>query len=253
MAKRRMISCDIIDSDAFLDMPQSSQLLYFHLNLRADDDGFINNPKKIMRMVGTQEDDMKILISKKFIIPFESGVVVIKHWKIHNYIAKDRYTETRYKEEKSTLSLDENNAYTDNVNNLYTPCIQNDDTGKVRLGKVSLDKDSKEKKEPAYKRKDTEPMGEFENVYLKSKELEKLILKYGKDNTMLELESLSAYIENKSPKYRNHYATMLSWCRRKHPEIKENKVEDDEDNSEALAYFMAKGDGKEVDIENIDF
>lgn len=112
MAQKRMFSKTIIDSDAFLDMPHSTQLLYFHLNMRADDDGFINNCKNIMRMIGCKEDDFKILITKKFVIPFESGVIVIKHWRIHNYIQNDRYTETKYKEEKSMLSLDENKSYT---------------------------------------------------------------------------------------------------------------------------------------------
>ena len=112
MAERRMFAKTIIDSDAFLDMPQSTQLLYFHLAMRADDDGFINKPKSIMRAVGCKDDDIKVLISKKFIIPFDSGVVVIKHWRIHNYIQKDRYVETKYKEEKSLLSFDENNSYT---------------------------------------------------------------------------------------------------------------------------------------------
>ena len=111
MADRRMFAKTIIDSDAFLDMPQSTQLLYFHLAMRADDDGFINNPKSIARNVKCNEDDLKILAMKKFIIPFESGIVVIKHWKIHNYIRADRYKETKYKEEKSRLMLDENKAY----------------------------------------------------------------------------------------------------------------------------------------------
>lgn len=112
MAERRMFAKTIIDSDAFLDMPLSTQSLYFHLSMRADDDGFINNPKKIQRMVGGSEDDLKLLIAKSFIIPFESGVVVIKHWKIHNYIRSDRYKETVYSDEKSQLFLKENNAYT---------------------------------------------------------------------------------------------------------------------------------------------
>jgi hypothetical protein len=140
MADKRMFSKTIIDSDAFLDMPQTTQLLYFHLSMRADDDGFINNPKSIMRNVKCSEDDLKILAGKKFIIPFESGVVVIKHWKIHNYIAKDRYTETKYKEEKASLGLDENKAYTTS----YTECIQpvyEMDT-QVRLGKDRLVEDS---------------------------------------------------------------------------------------------------------------
>ena len=99
MAERRMFAKTIIDSDAFLDMPHTTQLLYFHLSMRADDDGFINNPKNIMRMIGCKDDDLKILLTKKFLLPFESGVVVIKHWQIHNYIQKDRYHETKYKEE----------------------------------------------------------------------------------------------------------------------------------------------------------
>ena len=112
MAERRMFAKTIIDSDAFLDMPLSTQALYFHLSMRADDEGFINNPKKIQRMIGALEDDLKLLIAKKFIIPFDSGVVVIKHWRIHNYIRADRLIETNYKEEKACLSLKENGAYT---------------------------------------------------------------------------------------------------------------------------------------------
>lgn len=134
-----MFAKTIIDSDAFLDMPQSTQLLYFHLSMRADDDGFINNPKKIQRMIGCSEDDLKILITKKFIITFESGVIVIKHWKIHNYIRNDRYKETTYKEEKSTLILDENNAYTSGIPDVYQMDTQ------VRLGKDSIG-NKKEKK-----------------------------------------------------------------------------------------------------------
>ena len=104
MAERRMFAKTIIDSDAFLDMPLSTQSLYFHLSMRADDDGFINNPKKVQRMVGCGDDDLKLLIVKNFIIPFESGVVVIKHWKIHNYIRNDRYKPTVYVEEKAMLT-----------------------------------------------------------------------------------------------------------------------------------------------------
>ena len=136
MAQRRMFAKTIIDSDAFLDMPQSSQLLYFHLSMRADDEGFINNPKAIMRNIGCKEDDAKLLIAKKFIIPFESGVVVIKHWKIHNYIAKDRFTPTKYQEERATLELDDNNSYTTCIQPVYEVETQ------VRLGKVSIGKDS---------------------------------------------------------------------------------------------------------------
>lgn len=135
MAERRMFAKTIIDSDAFLEMPLSAQALYFHLGMRADDDGFVNSPKKIMRTVACSEDDMKLLIAKKFIIPFESGIVVIKHWRIHNYIQKDRYHETNYTEEKAMLTTKENGAYS----LMDTPCIQ--DVSKVDT-EVSIGKDS---------------------------------------------------------------------------------------------------------------
>lgn len=134
MAERRMFAKQIIDSDAFLDMPNSSQALYFHLGMRGDDEGFVNNPKKIQRMIGANDDDMRILISKKFIIPFESGVCVIKHWKIHNYIRADRLINTVYQDERKNLSLKNNGIYK------MTDICQADVrqmSAEVRLGKVS--------------------------------------------------------------------------------------------------------------------
>jgi len=140
MAERRMFAKTIIDSDAFLDMPLTTQALYFHLSMRADDDGFINNAKKILRMIGASDDDLLLLISKRFIIPFESGIVVIKHWRIHNYIRTDRYKETVYQEEKSLLDAKGNNAYT-LCQPLGIPNGYQMDT-QVRLGKDSIGKDS---------------------------------------------------------------------------------------------------------------
>ena len=133
MAERRMFAKTIIDSDAFLEMPATAQMLYFHLAMRADDDGFINNPKRIMRMIGSGEDDLKLLILKKFIIPFESGVVVIKHWRINNYLRTDRYKETAY-------SLIENEADTIGIPNV-DQCETQDRLGKDRLelGKDRID------------------------------------------------------------------------------------------------------------------
>ncbi len=144
MAERRMFAKTIIDSDAFLDMPTTSQLLYFHLSMRADDDGFVNKPKSVMRMVGCKDDDLKLLFVKKFLIPFDSGVVVIKHWKIHNYIRKDTYTETKYKEEKASLEMDENNSYrlaSDSPLRLRDESVTSPST-QVRLGKESIGKES---------------------------------------------------------------------------------------------------------------
>ncbi|MGL9977258.1 hypothetical protein IGL66_001748 [Enterococcus sp. DIV0908] len=152
MAERRMFAKTIIDSDAFLDMPLSTQSLYFHLSMRADDDGFINNPKKIQRMVGCGDDDLKLLMAKRFILVFDSGVIVIKHWKIHNYIRNDRYKPTLYQEEKAELAEKNSKAYTfkteiiESENNLGIP----DDNRmgyqmdtQVRLGKDRLVKDKK--------------------------------------------------------------------------------------------------------------
>ena len=130
-----MFAKTIIDSDAFLDMPLSTQALYFHLSMRADDDGFVNNPKKIARMIGATEDDYKLLIAKSFVLVFESGVIVIKHWRINNYIQKDRYKETVYCEEKDLLSVKENGAYTLCIQNGYNMDTQ------VSIGKVSIGKD----------------------------------------------------------------------------------------------------------------
>lgn len=143
-----MFAKTIIDSDAFLDMPLSTQCLYFHLSMRADDDGFVNNPKKIQKMLGASEDDLKLLMAKSFILLFDTGVIVIKHWRINNYIRNDRYHETAYQDEKSLLSLKENNAYTLNSDNVGIPCgnqtVYQMET-EVSIGKDSIDKSNKER------------------------------------------------------------------------------------------------------------
>lgn len=156
MATRRMFSMKIIDTDMFLNMPVTARLLYYDLSMRADDDGFVASPKKIQRMIGCSDDDLKLLIAKKFIIPFESGICVIRHWRIHNYIQADRYNETLYQEEKSMLKSDNNKAYELIDNNpslpVDTECIQNVSTSdtQVRLGKdrKEIGKDSIDKKQP---------------------------------------------------------------------------------------------------------
>ena len=138
-----MFAKSIVDSDAFLEMPMSARLLYYDLSMRADDDGFVNSPRKIMKFVGATNDDMNILIARKFVIAFDNGVVVIKHWRIHNYIQSDRYKETNYKEQKALLTLDENKAYKMALN---APCIQNVSSleTQVRLDKVSIEEVNKE-------------------------------------------------------------------------------------------------------------
>ena len=145
MAERRMFTKKITESDAFLDMPSSTQMLYFHFSMNADDDGFVNNPKKIQKMCGASDDDFKLLIAKSFIILFDSGIIVIKHWKMHNYIQADRYRPTDYVEEKSMLGIKSNKAYTLEVSKMDTECIQNGYIGKDSIGKVSIDKNSIDK------------------------------------------------------------------------------------------------------------
>lgn len=140
-----MFAKKITESDAFLDMPSSTQMLYFHLSMNADDDGFVNNPKKIQRMCGASDDDFKLLLAKSFVLLFESGVIVIKHWKMHNYIQADRYRPTDYVEEKSMLGLKKNKAYTLDVNKMDTKCIQDVSVGKESIDKNSIVKDIKEK------------------------------------------------------------------------------------------------------------
>jgi len=137
-----MMSKKIIHSDAFLDMPATSQNLYFHLLLEADDEGFVNSPKRIQRTVGASDGDAQMLIAKKFIISFESGVIVIKHWRIHNYIQNDRFKFSAHTKERSMLSVNSNNSYSINdVSSLDTNCTPS--IGEDRLGEDSIDKSKK--------------------------------------------------------------------------------------------------------------
>ena len=123
MANKRMFTMKIVDSDAFLEMPLSTQCLYFHLNMRADDDGFIGNPKRICKLIGCNDDDLKLLIAKRFVLVFDNGVIVIKHWRMHNTIQKDRYVPTTYSDELKQLGIKDNKSYT--LSPMETKCIQN--------------------------------------------------------------------------------------------------------------------------------
>ena len=146
MAERRMFAKSIVLSDAFLDMPLSARCLYFTLGMLADDDGFVGSPKGIMRQCGASQDDMVVLLQKRFILAFESGVIVIKHWRMNNYLQSDRHKKTTYLEELETLDIDNKGAYTERKEPMYTNCIQNVYTGKDRLDKDSIDKNSIESK-----------------------------------------------------------------------------------------------------------
>lgn len=111
MARKRMFRLDVLETDAFMEMPLTTQALYFHLNLRADDDGFIGNPNQIVKLIGAGTDDLKLLIAKRFVIAFEDGVIVIKHWRMHNTLSSYRYKETNFIEDKAMLKIKENKAY----------------------------------------------------------------------------------------------------------------------------------------------
>ena len=154
MAERRMFAKTIVLSDAFLDLPMSARCLYFTLGMVADDDGFVNSPRSIMRQVGASEDDMKVLIAKKFVLIFDSGVIVIKHWRLNNYLRSDRYTETKYVEEKAQLTLNKNGSYT--LNDSGIP-VGIPSMGIPSIGKDSIDKDSIEQSSTEQER-----IGEYE-------------------------------------------------------------------------------------------
>ena len=139
MAERRMFAKSIVLSDAFLDMPLSARCLYFTLGMLADDDGFVSSPKAIMRQCGASQDDYKVLLAKRYILSFDSGVIVIKHWRINNYLRNDRYQQTTYIEEKETLTTDQKGAYTE-IDKLGIPSMGIPSIGKDSIGKDSIDK-----------------------------------------------------------------------------------------------------------------
>ncbi|WP_455257468.1 replisome organizer [Peptoniphilus asaccharolyticus] len=202
MADKRMFSLKIVDSDLFLDMPLSSQCLYFHLSMRADDDGFVDNPKKIIKIIGANDDDLKILITKGFVIVFERGIIVITHWKINNYIRNDRRKETLYIKEKEFLSETENGAYI-KLENLGIP---NDNQVSVNCPH-SIDKGRGEQENQSA------PFsfyGEYQNVRLTDEEYHKLKDKL-QGNTDTMIEKLSRYLKSKGTDYKDHYVTILNW------------------------------------------
>lgn len=204
MAEKRMFSKKIIDTDWFMDMPASSQNLYFHLSMRADDDGFVASPKRIIKLIGATDDDYRILISKKFIIPFESGICVIRDWRINNYLRNDRYNETQYKEEKKLLTLDENGKYNLGIPTVdpvlsISNTISNTISNKDKDGVIGEEKKQKHK------------YGEFKHILLTDEELNKLYVDYGNEKTQKAITYLDEYIEMKGAKYKSHYLVMRKW------------------------------------------
>lgn len=214
MANKRMFTMKICDSDAFLDMPLSSQCLYFHLCMRADDDGFIGNPKRIKGMIGASDDDLKLLIAKRFLLVFADGVIVIKHWKMHNTIQKDRYTPTPYQDELSQLFLKSNKSYSlTHGEGMETKCIQNVSTD-IDIGlDTDLEKESDiEDKSGKPPRPQKHKYGEYNNVLLTDEELEKLKTEYS--DYKERIERLSSYVASTGKSYKSHYATIRNWARK---------------------------------------
>lgn len=236
MAEKRMFSQKIIDSDAFLDMPLSTQSLYFHLNMRADDDGFINNPKKIQRMIGASDDDLRVLMAKRFILSFDSGVIVIKHWRMHNTLQKDRYKPTQYQEEYSTLLLKKNRSYTDRNedalplgNSLETDCIQSGNKVDTQYSIVenSIDKNSVvvvegngNSNNNGTNVDEAVDNSKMELMYgtlgqgvvlLTDEQMDSLIDQLGLDAFNHYVKKLADFIINKKANVGNHYGTILKW------------------------------------------
>lgn len=192
MAEKRMFARSLIDSDAFLDMPLSAQALYFHLNMRADDDGFVNNPKRITDYVGAASDDLKLLLAKRFIIVFDdSGVIVIRHWRLHNTLRSDRYHPTNYQAELSRLCIAENNAYTEQKSGQKEA---------IHAGAPAARTADKQKK----------PYGECSNVWLTDEELEKLRHDYPAHFAEY-IQRLSLHIDAKGARYNSHYSVIRKW------------------------------------------
>lgn len=224
MAERRMFTKKITDSDPFTEMPLSAQALYFHLNMNADDDGFLNNPKKIQRSIGASEDDMKLLIAKRFILTFEKGVIVIKHWRMHNLLRKDRYTETQYIDEKDTLLLQKDGSYTEkppelpvattwqpNGNQVATQySVVKESIVQDSLVEGSVDDDTATATEENQLKKVGGNLGKGV-VYLTDRQEEDLIDRLGLDGFDRYMDRLSSFIIDKGAHIKSHYDTILKW------------------------------------------
>lgn len=220
MAERRMFSKTVISSDLFIDMPVSAQLLYFHLGMCADDDGFVNNPKQIQRGVGCNIDDLKILQAKGFIIPFDSGVIVITHWNINNQIRKDRYRETSFKNELSLITKDKNRIYIPTGNHTATDRQPTDNhlATQYSIGKVSIVKDSLGEGEseldsspPPPSKPKFQKFGEYSHVKLTQEQFQKLIADFGEAVTAEYIRRCDEYQQQTGKSYKDYNLTIRHW------------------------------------------
>ena len=206
MAKRRMFSLDIIDTDSFLDMPASTQNLYFHLGMRADDDGFVASPRKITSCVNCSPDDYKLLVAKGYVIHFESGICAIRDWQINNHIRSDRYTPTIHTAEKKQLS----SGMTLGIPNVI-PVVS---TGKYSIGEVSIGKDSsgedssvKDSKEKERARKTRFVPPSLDEVKIYCKERKSCVDPY----RFWEYFDSGGWTDSKGQKVRNWKQKLITW------------------------------------------
>lgn len=213
MAEKRMFTKKITDDDNFISLPSSTQALYFHLNQGADDDGFNNQVSMAMFKAHATIDDLKVLMAKNYIIRFENGVIVIKHWRMHNTLRKDRYQPTNFQEELKMLNVKSNGAYT-----LGCQMVAE----RLPDGCHSIDKNSIDQISVVEEREDKESKpirhkyGEYQNVLLSDADLEKLKDEFPQD-WQNRIENLSSYIASTGKSYKNHLATIRNWARKETP------------------------------------
>ena len=212
MANKRMYSKDITDSDAFIEMSSAAQALYFHLNQGADDDGFNNQVQIAMIKAHASTDDLKILMAKNFVIRFECGVIVIKHWRLHNTLRKDRYTPTNYQEELNLLGIKDNGVYTLDcqavAERLPSGCPSID---KISVVESSVVEGSIEEAAPP--KPVRHKYGRYKNVLLTDEDFDKLKQEFPSDWGD-RIERLSEYMASSGKPYKNHLATIRNWAKR---------------------------------------
>lgn len=216
MANKRMFSKDITDSDPFIEMSSAAQALYFHLNQGADDDGFNNQVSMAMWKAHASVDDLKVLMAKNYVIRFESGLIVIKHWRLHNTLRKDRYTPTNYQEELQMLGIKENGIYTLGcqvvAEGLPNGCPSIDKNRLVEDSVVEV----RVEEEAAPPKPTRHKYGLYENVLLTDEEYKKLQEEFPTDYSE-RIERLSEYMASTGKKYKNFLATIRNWAKKDKP------------------------------------
>lgn len=223
MAERRCFSMSIVDSDAFMEMPLSTQCFYFHLGMRADDYGFVNNPRRIAKLVGASDDDFKLLVSKRFLLLFDNGVVVIKHWLMHNTVKNDRIKLPQYPDIAAKIFIKQNKSYTD------TPKDELPSLNDILRGKQlesswnpkRKEEKGKEKKRKEMKRNEMKIEEENKEEDFSPETVEKLKTALSYQLSFLEISDFQlSILEQQIPFERmERYMTKLSQWKKAHPSV----------------------------------